>query len=152
MPYEVTTHVFFLFNSLIHTEGHSGINLIPLDPLDITALNIKQGAESPVNVELKFKNVKLHGLSSFELTKVRWGTTEAEIPYLYESTEQYYMYNQYHLLPMNRSGFKKDLRGKYQLKGKGPALYLAGPYEISGRVLILPIQGVGDQNITLCKY
>lgn len=50
------------------------------------------------------------------------------------------------------SGFKREVEGKYELRGNGPVLYLAGPYEISGRVLILPIQGEGGQNITLCKF
>lgn len=35
------------------------------------------------------------------------------------------------------------------LKGKGPHLFLVGAYKISGRVLILPIQGEGASNITL---
>lgn len=47
------------------------------------------------------------------------------------------------------SGFQRDPNGKYSLACKGPALYLTGPYKISGRVLVLPIQGVGKSNITL---
>lgn len=47
------------------------------------------------------------------------------------------------------SGFQADPAGKYLLNVKGPALYLIGPYKISGRVLVLPIQGVGQSNITL---
>lgn len=35
---------------------------------------------------------------------------------------------------------------------KGPALYLVGPYKISGRVLVLPIQGEGKSNITLSEF
>lgn len=35
---------------------------------------------------------------------------------------------------------------------KGPQLVLAGPYTISGRVLILPINGVGHSNFTLGKH
>lgn len=47
------------------------------------------------------------------------------------------------------SGFQKGLAGKYLLNVKGPRLFLVGPYKISGRVLVLPIQGVGKSNITL---
>lgn len=47
------------------------------------------------------------------------------------------------------SGFQANPTGKYQLNVKGPALYLVGPYKISGRVLVLPIQGEGNSNITL---
>lgn len=46
-------------------------------------------------------------------------------------------------------GFNKDPIGDYVFKLKGPVLHLIGPYKISGRVLILPIQGEGASNITL---
>lgn len=49
------------------------------------------------------------------------------------------------------SGFQRDPNGKYSLACKGPALYLVGPYKISGRVLVLPIQGAGKSNITLVE-
>lgn len=47
------------------------------------------------------------------------------------------------------SGFQKNPVGEYELRLKGPVLYLVGPYTISGRVLILPIQGTGLSNMTL---
>lgn len=46
-------------------------------------------------------------------------------------------------------GFGKTPEGKYLLSVRGPPLSLVGPYKISGRVLVLPIQGVGQSNITL---
>lgn len=46
-------------------------------------------------------------------------------------------------------GFQKENQGAYEIKLKGPVIYLIGPYKISGRVLILPIQGEGKSNITL---
>lgn len=52
----------------------------------------------------------------------------------------------------NCSGFSKEPAGKYEFRMKGPALHLVGPYTISGQVLILPIQGKGHSNMTLCKY
>lgn len=51
--------------------GHGGINLISIDPLHIPSMSIKQGAESPVNIELKFSEVNLFGLSEFHFTKIR---------------------------------------------------------------------------------
>lgn len=51
--------------------GHHGINLIPIDPLHIPSMSIKQGADSPVNIELKFTDVDLNGLSNFKFTKIR---------------------------------------------------------------------------------
>lgn len=50
---------------------------------------------------------------------------------------------------MTRSGFQADPVGQYELRLKGSALYLIGPYTISGRILILPIQGEGMSNMTL---
>lgn len=50
--------------------GHSGINLLPIDPLHIPNIVIKQGAESPVNIELNFKDVDLVGLSAHRFVKL----------------------------------------------------------------------------------
>lgn len=50
--------------------GHSGINLLKIDPLHIPNIGIKQGAESPVNIELKFKDVDLIGLSDHKFIKL----------------------------------------------------------------------------------
>lgn len=50
--------------------GHAGINLLPIDPLHIPNIVIKQGAESPVNIELKFKDVNLIGLSMHKFIKL----------------------------------------------------------------------------------
>lgn len=50
--------------------GHNGINLLPIDPLHIPNIIIKQGAESPVNIELNFKDVDLIGLSAHRFVKL----------------------------------------------------------------------------------
>lgn len=55
------------------------------------------------------------------------------------------------IVELNR-GFGANPEGKYLLSLKGPPLNLVGPYKINGRVLILPIQGVGRSNITLGMY
>lgn len=98
-------------------SGYAGINLISIDPLQIPEIQLNQGAESPVNIKLKFSNVSMHGIQKFECSKV--------------------------------VGWQENPEGKYELNFKGPVLSLLGPYSISGKVLLLPIQGVGDSNITL---
>lgn len=49
---------------------------------------------------------------------------------------------------LNR-GFNENPEGKYEIRLKGPRLELVGPYSVQGRILILPIQGVGTSNITV---
>lgn len=48
-----------------------------------------------------------------------------------------------------RSGYNVDPSGKYEFSIKCPVLKLIGPYVISGQVLILPITGDGQSNMTL---
>lgn len=62
-------HIFCVQFRIV--EGHSGINLIPIDPLHIPSIGIKQGEESPVNIELKFNEVDLIGLSDVQFTKIK---------------------------------------------------------------------------------
>lgn len=107
------------FISTSAKKGHSGINLIPIDPLHIPSIAIKQGAESPVNIELKFTDADILGMSDSRFYKI--------------------------------DGFQADATGKYELNVKAPVLYLVGPYTISGRVLVLPIQGEGNSNTTLIE-
>lgn len=46
-------------------------------------------------------------------------------------------------------GFQENPNGKYEFRYKAPRIDLAGPYKISGKVLILPIQGEGQSNISI---
>lgn len=62
--------LFIILLSIHSIAGHSGINLVPVDPLHIPSIGIKQGAESPVNIELKFNEVDLIGLSNTRFTKL----------------------------------------------------------------------------------
>lgn len=50
-----------------------------------------------------------------------------------------------------RRGFSRQPAGEYEFRLKGPVLHLVGPYTISGQVLVLPIQGKGHSNMTLCE-
>lgn len=68
----------FRFSLSLCKEGHSGINLIPVDPLHIPSISIKQGADSPVNIELKFSEVDLIGLSNSRFTKLRYTSTKTK--------------------------------------------------------------------------
>lgn len=62
---------YSLFTLFLFIEGHGGINLVPVDPLHIPNIGIKQGADSPVNIELKFTDVDLIGLSDCRFTKIK---------------------------------------------------------------------------------
>ncbi|KAH8414039.1 hypothetical protein KR222_002846, partial [Zaprionus bogoriensis] len=99
------------------TEGDPDLNLAKLDPLLIAKINIKQGAESPVNIDLTFKDNVVRGLKTLKFTKVR--------------------------------GFGKNITKKHELQVTASELSLIGPYDIKGKVLILPISGTGKSNITM---
>lgn len=49
-------------------------------------------------------------------------------------------------------GFDENIEGKYEIRARGPKVSLLGPYKISGKILILPIQGEGQSNITISEY
>lgn len=53
-------------------DGRSDLNIVPLDPLFIKELHIVQGSDtgSPVNMNLKLKDINLHGLSTTNVKKV----------------------------------------------------------------------------------
>jgi len=97
--------------------GEPRVALAQIDPLKIQKMQIKQGGDNPVNIDLTFNNVELHGLRNFQCTSVK--------------------------------GFGENPNGQYELRFKGPAFVLKGPYTINGRILVLPIQGNGVSNFTL---
>lgn len=53
------------------SEGDASISLIRIDPLEIKKIYIKQGAESPVNIDLEFNQNKIYGLRNSKVTKLR---------------------------------------------------------------------------------
>lgn len=50
--------------------GEPRVALAQFDPLEITRMSIKQGGQSPVNVEINFNDVRLHGLRHFTLNSL----------------------------------------------------------------------------------
>ncbi|XP_037955084.1 protein takeout-like [Teleopsis dalmanni] len=52
-------------------QGDDAINLITIDPLKVAKINIKQGAESPVNIDLQFVNNNIEGLKSVKVAKIK---------------------------------------------------------------------------------
>ncbi|XP_016952745.1 protein takeout [Drosophila biarmipes] len=48
-------------------------------------------------------------------------------------------------------GFGKDLTGKHELRIVAKTFSLVGPYNINGKVLILPISGTGNSNMTMAN-
>ena len=53
------------------SEGDGSINLVKLDPLEVNKIVMKQGADSPVNIDLVFTKNNIYGLKSAKVTKVR---------------------------------------------------------------------------------
>ncbi|XP_055327033.1 protein takeout-like [Sitodiplosis mosellana] len=51
--------------------GEPKVALAKMDPLQIQRMQIKQGGNSPVNIDLSFNNVELHGLKDFHCTYVK---------------------------------------------------------------------------------
>ncbi|GAB0091618.1 hypothetical protein DMENIID0001_064740 [Sergentomyia squamirostris] len=97
--------------------GIPAIKLLQFDPINIPSMSIIQGGNSPVNIDLQFKNVKFYGLSNATVTKI--------------------------------VGFKNTVEQEIELHLFSPQVSLIGPYTINGRVLVLPIQGKGESNLTL---
>jgi len=53
-----------------HPKGHAGLAIPPIEPLRINRIDIAQGANSPIAINLSFKNLDLSGLSKAYITKV----------------------------------------------------------------------------------
>lgn len=56
------------------------------------------------------------------------------------------------IIDLSNRGFNEKLNGKYEIRLKGPHAKLSGPYRVNGRILILPIQGIGMSNLTVCEW
>lgn len=66
-----TMFSYAMFSCFLLNLGEPKIALSSFDPLKINRMAIKQGGKSPVNVEINFNNVELHGLRNFVCTSVR---------------------------------------------------------------------------------
>ncbi|XP_055910644.1 uncharacterized protein LOC129945005 [Eupeodes corollae] len=53
------------------SQGYSALNLVGLNPLKISEIRINQGAESPVNIDLKLKNSELTGIKDAKVLHVK---------------------------------------------------------------------------------
>lgn len=51
-------------------NGHSGLAIPPLEPLRINKIDIEQGLNSPIAINLTFKDLDLSGLSKAVITRV----------------------------------------------------------------------------------
>lgn len=51
-------------------NGRRDLNLVPIDPLHVDEVNIDQGTNSPVNINLKFRNLKCYGLSQATVKRI----------------------------------------------------------------------------------
>lgn len=51
-------------------SGHSGLGIPTLEPLRINRIDIKQGADSPIAINLNFQDLDLAGMSGVIVTRV----------------------------------------------------------------------------------
>lgn len=108
-----------------------------IDPMKIANMHIKQGEESPVNIELTVKDSLAHGISTMTFKKIRWVVL------------QFKYVRGINIWYSHWRGFGKDIAKKHELLFTADRLSLEGPYEIKGKVLILPIVGSGNSNLTI---
>ncbi|XP_062123312.1 uncharacterized protein LOC133836737 [Drosophila sulfurigaster albostrigata] len=69
-----TKCILNIINYLIAEESTTGVrelNLVKLDPLPVAKMSLKQGAESPVNIDLTFTDNNILGISTMKFTKVK---------------------------------------------------------------------------------
>lgn len=61
-----------LITDIVHENpnGHSGLAIPPLEPLRINRIDILQGSDSPIAINLNFKDLDLSGLSKAVINKV----------------------------------------------------------------------------------
>lgn len=52
-------------------KGHPGLNLPAIDPLHVKAINIAQGASSPVSIQLDLMNQDIIGMQNIKVQTVR---------------------------------------------------------------------------------
>lgn len=67
-----TNCIATVINKYVRTlkDGLRDINMVSLDPLHVDEVDIIQGSDSPVNVNLNFKDVLFYGLSELNVKKV----------------------------------------------------------------------------------
>lgn len=51
-------------------DGRRDLNMVSLDPLHVDEVDIIQSRDSPVNINLNFKDVLFYGLSDLDVKKV----------------------------------------------------------------------------------
>lgn len=66
LPFVIT-----FLRTLFPCSGEAKVALAKIDPLQIQKMSIKQGGNNPVNLDLEFSNVELHGLKDFRCTSVK---------------------------------------------------------------------------------
>ncbi|XP_075222130.1 protein takeout-like [Lycorma delicatula] len=96
-------------------KGIPSLGVLPIDPLNIMNLGIKQGS-GPVSIDLTFININMTGIGSLVLRSVDTNWDEYKLETRVDLIEP---------------------------------IVLQGDYKINGKVLILPISGIGKCKLTL---
>lgn len=62
-----------VITAILHKQfgGHKGLRLVPTDPLKINSLVLPRNPNSPVSLQLEFKDVYLTGISQAVIKEVR---------------------------------------------------------------------------------
>lgn len=72
-PYEDTKCVEKVANEIFSNKlsGINEINLAPLDPLKVSDCVVKTNEKSPINLEIRFSNLMLHGFKGTTASKIK---------------------------------------------------------------------------------
>ncbi|XP_055903324.1 protein takeout-like [Eupeodes corollae] len=72
-PYGNVGCIKKLLNFLLaeKTDGYEPLNIVSLNPLKISEIRVKQGKESPVFIDLSFKNSDLYGFKGAKATQIK---------------------------------------------------------------------------------
>lgn len=126
-------------------DGLRDINLVRLDPLHVNEVDIIQGNQSPVNINLNFKDVEFYGLSDVNVKKV---------VYVYQSSQVLMFQNHFRSFSnFFSSGFERDpSTSKFEIHANCAQLSLIARYKVNGKVIVLPVVGSGPANLTFGRF
>lgn len=120
---------------MTYNLGIPSLGILKMDPLRIDKLLIDQGS-GPVSIKLDFKNLDISNLKSIVIDKVQWVLLLLKLCFKIVIIFIYCSFNP--------GGNNVDIE-LHPLK----PIVMDGDYEISGKVLILPIVGNGRCKINI---
>ncbi|GBP20736.1 Protein takeout [Eumeta japonica] len=129
-------------------DGIPSLSVPPMEPLLVSSVEIKSGG-GPVLVTQSYRDIKLHGLTDSTLTTYKSESTQFDSKVVHASAngESFFISRNYFY---NSQEERADLK-RFRLRTDSltPKMEFVGDYVMSGRILVLPIQGKGVANITM---